>query len=185
MKANERNKKKKIKAKQHRLGQCRESWKLNLQAKWTAFCTHSNWNEKKCRVCILYAMLYVCVCVWRKGTTRKKLINRQKNKIKLLSWGTRSVHFIYCIFSTLLFFLASCSSSCCSQSKFPSNRGLDTHIACKLTLSFVRQPLCIRFLCWPSLARSNVKIKKHNSAIRNKCFSAQQKPIKWKKEFEN
>lgn len=54
--------------------------------------------------------------VWRKlererkkKNAKKKLINRQKNKIKLLSWGTQSVHFIYCIFSTLQFFFLLCS----------------------------------------------------------------------------
>lgn len=40
-----------------------------------------------------------------KKNAKKKLINRQKNQIKLLRWSTQSVHFIYCIFSTLQFFL--------------------------------------------------------------------------------
>lgn len=52
----------------------------------------------------------------KKKNAKKKLINRQKNKIKLLRCGTQSVHFIYCIFSTLQFFSSPvwfvCALSC-------------------------------------------------------------------------
>lgn len=64
---------------------------------WVAFCTSMQDKKKKQLTCV-------------EKSRGKKRINRQKNKIKLLSWSTQSVHFIYRILlDTTVFFSLSCT----------------------------------------------------------------------------